>query len=179
MNNPNTQLFQFCPECGLKKLVPDSVKSFICQDCGFKFYLNCAAAAIALITDTDGRILVTKRKYDPFKGMLDFPGGFAEPGESIEQALIREVKEELFIETADLRYLMSLPNTYLYKDVSYPITDFVFLCQARSLDPISAGDDIDGYDFILPHKLDENDFGLDSAKKIATLIRTSALPGLR
>ncbi len=52
---------------------------------------------MALILNEKNQLLVTRRKQDPFKGTLDLPGGFAEPGEGIEQSLIREIKEELEI----------------------------------------------------------------------------------
>jgi len=80
-------------------------------------YLNCAAAAIALIFSPANNLLVTRRKYDPAKGMLDFPGGFADPGETIEECLIREVKEELNLDMEKLTYICSYPNTYQFKKV--------------------------------------------------------------
>ena len=40
------------------------------------------------------KIVLLKRGKEPFKGMLEFPGGFVEHGETVEHAVIREVKEE-------------------------------------------------------------------------------------
>ncbi len=56
-------------------------------------------SAVALI-DTDGRVLLARRpEGKSMAGLWEFPGGKVEPGESPEEALIRELREELGIET--------------------------------------------------------------------------------
>lgn len=56
-------------------------------------------SAVALI-DTDGRVLLAQRpEGKSLAGLWEFPGGKVEPGESPEDALIRELREELGIET--------------------------------------------------------------------------------
>lgn len=48
----------------------------------------------AIITDRDGRLLLIKRGHDPEAGRWSLPGGRIEPGETDEQAVVREVREE-------------------------------------------------------------------------------------
>jgi ADP-ribose pyrophosphatase YjhB (NUDIX family) len=48
----------------------------------------------AIITDAAGRLLLIKRGHQPGKGLWSIPGGRVEPGETDEQAVIREVREE-------------------------------------------------------------------------------------
>ena len=55
--------------------------------------------AAAVIREGD-RIYATQRGYGPYKDGWEFPGGKIEPGETPEQALIREIKEELDTEIA-------------------------------------------------------------------------------
>ena len=57
-------------------------------------------AAVALV-DADGRILIAQRRAGKsMAGLWEFPGGKVDPGETPEQALVRELHEELGIETA-------------------------------------------------------------------------------
>lgn len=57
-------------------------------------YLKTIHVVAAIIKDGN-KIFATQRGYGEFKGGWEFPGGKVEPGESNEQALIREIKEEL------------------------------------------------------------------------------------
>lgn len=67
------------------------------SDQGSKKIVLCAAAALI---DSDGRILIAQRpEGKKFAGLWEFPGGKLEEGETPEQALVRELNEELGIET--------------------------------------------------------------------------------
>jgi len=171
LKNPNKNTFIHCPCCGRATLGPGTEKSFVCSACQFVFYLNCAAAVMAVIVNKENQLLVTKRKHDPFKGTLDLPGGFAEPGESIEQGLIREVKEELNLDIIKLDYLCSVPNIYPYKSVIYPVTDMAFVCEVNSFDTIDARDDVSDIYFVDLAEFDTHLFGLSSPKRVIEIYR--------
>ena len=90
-----SNVLKFCPFCGSKNFIWDNKKSHNCLDCGKRLYTNEVGAVIALIENEKGECLFTTRKFDPAKGKLDLPGGFIDLGETAEQAVVREIKEEL------------------------------------------------------------------------------------
>ena len=59
---------------------------------------------VAAIIQKENKILATKRGYGEFINMWEFPGGKIESGETKEQALVREIKEELNIKSASSWY---------------------------------------------------------------------------
>ncbi len=60
-----------------------------------------------MILCEDDSIVLIKRKYDPYKGSWALPGGFVEWGETVESAVVREVKEETGLE-ADIIELVGV-----------------------------------------------------------------------
>ena len=88
----------------------------MCEDCKFQYYINNSAAVACLIFNSQGEVLLTRRAIDPNKGMLDLPGGFVEPLETAEEAVIREIKEELGLQITKMTYLVSFPNLYPFSD---------------------------------------------------------------
>lgn len=68
--------------------------------------------AAAIIVKDKQKILATQRGYGEFKGGWEFPGGKVEPGESAEQALVREIKEELDGDIKVLRLFDTIDYQY-------------------------------------------------------------------
>src|SRR5512145_2061771 len=84
--------------------------------------------AACVLLDADGRILIAKRPAGrPLAGLWEFPGGKAEPAESPEHALIRELAEELGIgiAAADLSPLTFASHAYPDFHLLMPL----FLCK--------------------------------------------------
>jgi mutator protein MutT len=125
-----------------------------CGECGLHYYVNSAAAVAALIFNNEGRLLVTKRAVDPDKGKLDLPGGFVDPGESAEEALRRELLEELGISVRKMHYLTSASNEYIFTGLMVFTTDMVFRVDAVSLADLQASDDISGFEWVDPSEVD-------------------------
>jgi len=74
--------------------------------------------AAGVITDQQGRILLTRRSEDAHQGGLwEFPGGKCEAGESVYQALVRELDEELGIRVDSARPLISIKHDYQDRSV--------------------------------------------------------------
>ena len=86
--------FKYCPACGSSGFEEQDEKSKRCKRCGFEYYLNPSAAVAAFILNSRGQLLTLRRSKAPAKGTLDLPGGFVDIGENINEALMREVKEE-------------------------------------------------------------------------------------
>jgi A/G-specific adenine glycosylase len=88
------------------------------------------------VIEVDGQVLIAQR---PLQGMLgglwEFPGGKAEPGESLEDCLRRELREELGIEVEVREPLMTLRHAYTHMR----ITLHVFRCRIRSGAPQPIG----------------------------------------
>lgn len=69
--------------------------------------------AVGVLTAPDGRVLITRRAADVHQGGLwEFPGGKVEPGESVQQALVREFAEELGIAVHATQPLLLQPFDY-------------------------------------------------------------------
>lgn len=164
--NTNRECFRYCPLCGAETLYPNTHKTFKCGGCGFEFFLNTAAAVGALITDSEGRLLITVRKAEPAKGTWDLPGGFVDVSESAEQALRREVKEELGLDILSADYLYSVPNTYEYGRVTYQTVDLVYRCEAADASKAQACDDVAAVLFKRREDINPERFGLASVRKI-------------
>lgn len=164
--NENRRLFKFCPRCGAAAFHFVKSKKLKCSRCRFEYYHNTAVAAAAIITNRKGKILVVKRADEPGKGMLDLPGGFADPGESAEKALRREIKEELGLKITSISYLCSAANTYKYKNVTYSVVDFAFVCKVKDISKAKPKDDVKSFFFAAPNKIRMEKVAFKSARKI-------------
>lgn len=107
--------YRFCPSCGSELTLSAKTHSkkirHHCPRCEFVHYENpkpCVGAVIA----ENGKVLLTRRAYEPYKDHWDFAGGFLESGENPENGLIREVDEELKISVKIGRLLGIYPDFY-------------------------------------------------------------------
>lgn len=81
---------------------------------------------VAAIIRKEDRIFATQRGYGEWKDWLEFPGGKMEPGETPEQALVREIREELDAEIAVDKFLCTI-------DWDYPQFHLTMHCYVCSL----------------------------------------------
>ena len=84
--------WRHCPRCGAPVEPRDGRAE--CAECTYVAYANPAPAACALCVDEAGRILLTRRAWEPYAGMWDLPGGFLQEDEHPLDALRRELAEE-------------------------------------------------------------------------------------
>ena len=142
-----SRLFRHCPRCGYSAATPEPGHPFECAACGLHYYFNPAVAVAAVLLGPDGRVLLLRRAKDPGKGLLGLPGGFVDIGETAEEALRREILEEVNLRVVWLDYLSSGTNQYLYRGVDYPVLDFFFVARTTDLSGIAALDDVESFEW--------------------------------
>jgi ADP-ribose pyrophosphatase YjhB (NUDIX family) len=84
-----------------------------------------------LVQSPDGKWLVVKKKYGGLKGMWSLPAGFVNAGETADEAVVREIKEETGIDCA-VKGMIGLRTGVIHGEVSDNMIMFV-------LDPIGNG----------------------------------------
>jgi 8-oxo-dGTP diphosphatase len=105
--------WEHCPVCGSS--VSPSGGSVECGECGFVTYAHSMPTASAVVGDGEGRVLLSRRAFDPSAGKWDLPGGFLEEGEHPLDCVNRELREEAGIELTDQRLLGIWMDQYEYK----------------------------------------------------------------
>ena len=163
------ECFRHCPGCGVA-LAPGS-NPLCCPACSFTYYFNPTVSAGAFLTDAVGRYLVIRRAKDPAQGLLGIPGGFIDLGESAEDALRREVREEVGLDIADVRFLGSFPNLYPYKGVTYPVCDLLFTGTALNPESARELDGVAGIEWRTPEGLREEEFAFESMRAALRLLK--------
>jgi ADP-ribose pyrophosphatase YjhB (NUDIX family) len=167
-----TEAFRFCPRCGAPRAAENVGQTPLrCAGCGFTFYFNPTVAAAAFIFDPQGRILLIRRAKEPAAGKFGVPGGFIDFGESAEDGMRREVREEVGVEVERVRFLVSFPNLYHYREVAYPVVDLYFAADA--IDPGAAKplDDVAGIEWRRPADVPDAECAFDSMRVALALLR--------
>ena len=158
------EIFAHCPFCGSAHFLIQDEKSKRCAECGHEYYLNPSSANAAFVMNGRGQLLVIRRKKEPMAGMLDLPGGFADIGETAEEGVMREVKEETGLSVKRVEYLFSFPNTYLYSGMVIPTLDLFFLCHVDDFSTLHADDDADSTLWLLPEEVNAEEFAFESIR---------------
>ncbi|MCG2577487.1 NAD(+) diphosphatase [Dechloromonas sp. XY25] len=98
---------RFCGRCGTPTEKKASEHAMQCPACGLLVYPRISPAIMVLVRDGDKLLLARSPRFKP--GVFSALAGFVEPGETLEQCAVREVREEVGIEIANLRYFASQP----------------------------------------------------------------------
>jgi mutator protein MutT len=159
-------VFKFCPKCGQDKFTFDDKKLFVCNTCHFNYYINPGPAVCGIIELPDNRIVLTRRKFDPQAGKLDLPGGFVDIMERAEDALVREINEELGIHISSLRYLATFPNEYVFKGLSYFTCDIAYICKLNYMPEIKPADDVSEAILIQPENINFGEISFPSITNV-------------
>lgn len=158
-------VFKYCPNCKSEHTTFENDHLFTCHDCQFVYYHN-VATAVATIIKHQGKILFSVRNNEPMKGKLDLPGGFVDPGETAEEAVKRELKEELNLDIQNLEFFTTDQNTYSFKEITYRTCDVCYITEIDnthfSIDP----DEIQEIQWLSPDEIKLEDIGFDSLRRV-------------
>ncbi|MCL4533863.1 MAG: NUDIX domain-containing protein [Bacteroidetes bacterium] len=98
VDSPSKQppLARFCLRCGSQMGTRQDGEQArqVCPECGWVYYPKPSPASAVAIMRA-GKVLMVRRKYEPFAGQWTLPSGFMEYGEGPEETAVRELREEL------------------------------------------------------------------------------------
>jgi 8-oxo-dGTP diphosphatase len=104
----------------------------------------------AVLTDDVGRLLLIKRGHEPGKGLWSIPGGRIEPGETDQEAVIREVREETGLVVTVGSFIGSVRRPAGQPGTEWEIRDYM---AAMTGGWLAAGDDADDVMWAAPTDL--------------------------
>lgn len=140
--------FNYCRRCGTR--LTRQGEPYVCEN-GHRLYAAAAPTVGVFFVTDNNEVLLAVRGIEPGKGMLDAPGGFIDVGESIEQALMRELKEELALTPNDyepFEYLCSGTTDYFYDNEHRPVLSAIFVSKLKPGVKPQALDDVEAVTFV-------------------------------
>jgi mutator protein MutT len=164
-------VFRFCPRCGSGRLQFKAPQVYDCPDCALHLYRNPTVAVAGIVLDSEKRILLIRRGRVPARGKLALPGGFVDFGETAETALRREIQEELGLELAAIEFLMSHPNQYPYREVTYDVLDLFFICETRTISTTLLTDEVTSAHWLALEEIDLEELAFPSMKAALNYLR--------
>jgi NAD+ diphosphatase len=127
---------RYCGSCGQPTRAEQSGHLRCCTACGTQQFPRVDPAVIVLVADEDRCLLGRQRRWET--PMYSTLAGFVEPGETLEQAVAREVREESSVEVCDVRYLSCqpwpFPASLMIAFRARPATDSIVLADGELVD---------------------------------------------
>lgn len=165
------QAYKYCPKCS-GKFDHKGGNLLKCEQCSFNFFVNAAPAAGILIINDKNEVLLAKRKFDPKKGTWQTPGGFMHPEETFEEALHREVEEELGVKIKLGDYAGTIPELYDYCGVLLPFLGIY--CTATIISgKIKSKDDVEEARFFSLEEIEDLDIAYPALRPLIRNILVS------
>ena len=98
---------QFCGKCGEHTVSKKEMRAKECPKCGLMMYPRISPAVIVLVVREDRMLLARAKRFE--SNLYSVLAGFVEPGETLEETVQREIKEEVGIDVKDINYFGSQP----------------------------------------------------------------------
>jgi ADP-ribose pyrophosphatase YjhB (NUDIX family) len=157
--HPHIGGFRFCPRCATRlEIQPvsyDNGKEHpVCPECSFVVWDDPKVAALTVV-EWEGGILLGRRNQNPGQGRWSFPSGFVDRGEVVEDAAVRETREEtgLNVELTGLVGVYSAPGN--------PVVVIAYAAEVRG-GTLHADDDLDELKSFDPDALPDLAFAHDT-----------------
>lgn len=155
----------FCRRCG-QPLQNYKKHIYHCRN-GHVIYGNSSPSVGIFLVDSENNVLLSVRGIEPRKGKLDSFGGFLDTGETFEDALARELEEEVGLKPGQYTtpvYLTSGTGIYPYKDEDIPVVCNFYWAKVDNPTKLIALDDVAEILILKPHEIDENLFHDDDVR---------------
>lgn len=161
---------EYCGHCGTKL---EQQEEFVwwCSNCSAHRFAN-PKPATELVLYRNGKILLSKRAVEPGKGKFDMPGGFVEEHEAAEEALAREIEEELGLTQKDYeepQYLRSYNTEYPYGGVVHRVLVLVYAARMHEAVTPKALDDVAATMWMQQSEINDVDWSHAESKKNAEI----------
>ena len=146
-------LLEYCSNCGIKNVFGfiDGHHRYHCKSCSTIHYQNPKPTATIICSQKD-KILLAKRAFEPAKGEWGLPGGFMELNETLDEAALRELKEETNLEGVVTEILSTCSH---YGTI---FGDILLICvrmEVLDFSKMKAGDDAEELEFFNLNELPE------------------------
>ncbi|MBU4525239.1 MAG: NUDIX hydrolase [Desulfomicrobium sp.] len=152
--------YRFCPACGasleLQRLRPDEPERLICSKCSGVVYLD-PKVVTCVILEIGGKILLMRRKREGDSDKWLLPGGYVDEGEPVEQAAIREIREEVSLDIT----LDGLVGVFSY--AGWPPVIIVYSAHLDSAEP-KAGEETEDLDLFTRDEIPWNNLAFPSTR---------------
>lgn len=168
----------YCYICG-SKLKAEKEGIWWCDSCEQQYFANPIPCVEAALFDDKGQVLLAERGNKPNKGKYDLPGGFIDTGETAEEALYRELEEELGLQSHQVsqpQYVGCYTSQYPYGKVTYQTLIFVYAASIEADVRLQPQDDVASARFVSLDALGEVDIAVPTKlpaliSKALTLVR--------
>ena len=142
-------------------------KKQTCQLCSFRNPKGTATAVILM----DNKLLLLKRKQEPYKGRWDLPGGFMKEGETPEETIRREISEELEVEIIGLIPLRPILGTHEWQGEIFPVLSHFFLVEIKEKSQIKLNEESSEFSWISLKEINPGEVFPDSNRKMVLWLK--------